>query len=78
MPTILTFTPLQPPSRTPVKGRGRRFPHRCEDPDGRKHQQLIPLGSVGGIVYLDGLCLHCGAHFVWTDDDTPPPGSGRA
>jgi len=70
VPTIVTFTPLQPPTRVPVKGRGRLFPHRCEDGAGRKHQQRLPLGSVRGIVYLDALCLHCGAHFVWTDDET--------
>jgi hypothetical protein len=71
VPIIVTFTPLQPPTRAPVKGRGRLFAHRCEDTSGRKHQQRLPLGSVRGIVYLDALCLHCGAHFVWTEDDTP-------
>jgi len=66
---IVTFTPLQPPTRIPVSGRGRLFAHRCEDSSGHRHQQRLPLGSVRGIVYLDALCLHCGAHFVWTDDD---------
>jgi len=67
--TIITFTPLQAPTRSPVKGDGRRFVHRCEDVGGQSHQQRLPLGSVGGILYLDALCLHCGAHFVWVEDD---------
>jgi hypothetical protein len=67
--TIITFTPLQAPTRTPVKGRGRLLSHRCEDVSGRRHQQRLPLGSVRGILYLDALCLHCGAHFVWVDDE---------
>ena len=71
MATIVTFTPLQAPSRTPVKGHGRLFPHRCEDVSGHRHQQRLPLGSVHGILYLDALCLHCGAHFVWVEEDTP-------
>lgn len=69
MPTIITFTPLRAPTRTPVKGQGRLFAHRCEDITGHPHQQRLPLGSVRGILYLDALCLHCGAHFVWVDDD---------
>jgi hypothetical protein len=24
-------------------------------------------------MYLDALCLHCGAHFVWADDDVTTP-----
>ncbi|HEX7407131.1 MAG TPA: hypothetical protein VF515_05705 [Candidatus Binatia bacterium] len=70
MPVIVTYTPLQPPTRTPAKGKGRLLPHRCEDVLGHKHQQRLPLGSVRGILYLDALCLHCGAHFVWVEDDT--------
>ena len=70
MPTIITFTPLQAPTRTPVKGNGRVLAHRCEDVGGQHHQQRLPLGSVRGVLYLDALCLHCGAHFVWVEDDT--------
>lgn len=69
MPTIITFTPLQTPSRTPVKGRGRLLFHRCEDVAGHKHRQRLPVGSVRGIMYLDALCLYCGAHLVWVEDE---------
>lgn len=71
MPTIITFTPLQAPGRTLVKGRGRLLAHRCEDVVGQRHQQRLPLGSVRGVLYLDALCLHCGTHFVWVEDETP-------
>jgi hypothetical protein len=71
MPTIVTFTPLQPPQRTSVSGTGRLTPHECRDAAGQKHRQRLPLGSVRGIFYLDGLCLHCGAHFIWVEDETP-------
>ena len=71
MPTIITFTPLQAPTRTPVKGNGRVLAHRCEDVGGQHHQQRLPLGSVRGVLYLDALCLHCGAHFVWVEDEPP-------
>jgi hypothetical protein len=67
VPTIVTFTPLQPPQRTSVSGTGRLMPHECRDAAGQKHRQRIPLGSVRGIFYLDGLCLHCGAHFIWVE-----------
>jgi hypothetical protein len=70
--TIVTFTPLQPPTRTRVKGEGRLLPHRCEDVLKHRHQQRLPLGSVHGIMYLDALCLHCGAHFVWVGDEPAP------
>jgi hypothetical protein len=70
MPTIITYTPLQAPTRSPVKGRGRLFAHRCEDVGGHRHQQRLPLGSVRGVLYLDALCLHCGTHFVWDDEAT--------
>ena len=73
MPTIVTFTPLQAPARTTVRGRGRLFLHRCEDGTGHRHQQRLPLGSVRGIMYLDALCLHCGAHFVWVDEESSEP-----
>lgn len=69
MPTIITFTPLAAPTRTRVSGRGRLLAHRCEDGRGHKHQQRLPLGSVRGIMRLDALCLHCGAHFVWVEED---------
>jgi len=68
--TIVTFTPLQPPTRISVKGHGRLLPHRCEDVNGQRHLQRLPLGSVRGIMYLDALCLHCGTHFVWVEDET--------
>ncbi len=79
MPTIITFTPLQPPSRLHIKGRGRLLTHCCEDATGHKHRQRLPVGSVRGIMYLDALCLHCGAHLVWVDEDVPdigPPMGG--
>jgi hypothetical protein len=69
VPTIVTFTPLEPPTRTPVRGSGRLLVHRCEDSAGHRHQQRLPLGSVRGITYLDGICLHCGAHFVWVEQE---------
>jgi hypothetical protein len=69
VPIIVTFTPLQSPTRTPVRGRGRLLAHRCEDVSGHKHRQRLPLGSVRGIMCLDALCLHCGAHFVWVEDE---------
>lgn len=85
MPTIVTFTPLQPPARLAVRTAGRLLTHRCEDVSGHRHSQRLPLGSISGITYLDALCLHCGAHFVWIDDEdddagppTPPaPDRGR-
>jgi hypothetical protein len=69
--TIITFTPLQPPRRTLVRTNGRLLLHVCEDVNGRKHRQRLPLGSVRGVAYLDALCLHCGAHMVWVDEDRP-------
>jgi hypothetical protein len=72
LPRIVTFTPLQPPTRTTVEGRGRLLSHRCEDVAGHPHHQRLPLGSVRGVIYLDALCLHCGAHFVWVDDESSP------
>ena len=69
MPTIVTFTPLKPPQRTPVTGRGRALVHECRDDHGNAHRQRLALGSVRGIFYLDAMCLHCGAHCVWVDDD---------
>ena len=71
MPIIITLTPLQPPMRTPVTGRGRLHPHHCKDITGHAHRQRLPLGSVHGILYLDAFCLHCGAHLVWVDEETP-------
>lgn len=71
MATIITFTPLQSPRRTPVRARGRLLLHICDDVNGRRHRQRLPLGSVRGVSYLDALCLNCGAHMVWVDDDQP-------
>lgn len=79
MPTIVTFTPLKPPQRTAVSGRGRAMVHECRDAQGNAHRQRLGLGSVRGIFYLDAMCLHCGAHFVWVDDDpTSSTASGGA
>lgn len=71
VPIVLTFTPLRPPKRTVVRGGGRVIVHECHDANGHSHRQRFSLGSVGGIFYLDALCLHCGAHFVWVEDDEP-------
>lgn len=73
MPTILTYTPLQAPKRQRVTGKGRMMHHTCEDANRDRHSQRLPLGSVRGIMYVDALCLHCGAHFIWVTDDTPLP-----
>jgi len=69
MPTIVTFTPLKPPQRTTVSDRGRLLMHECHDGHGTVHRQRLALGSVRGVFYLDAMCLHCGAHLVWVDDD---------
>lgn len=71
MPTIVTFTPLKTPQRTVVSGKGRALIHDCRDANGKAYRQRLALGSVRGIFYLDALCLHCGAHFVWVEDDEP-------
>jgi len=71
VPTIVTFTPLAPPQRLTVSGKGRSLAHDCRDASGDKHRQRLPLGTVRGIHYLDALCLHCGAHIVWVEDDDP-------
>ena len=71
MATIITFTPLQSPRRTHVTSGGRLLLHVCDDVNGRRHRQRLPLGSVRGVSYLDALCLNCGAHMVWVDDDRP-------
>jgi hypothetical protein len=78
MPTIVTFTPLQPPRRMLVSGRGRSLQHECSDANGQKHRQRLALGSVRGIFYLDALCLHCGAHFVWVEEDSAPADARHA
>ncbi len=75
VPTIVTFTPLKPPQRTPVSDRGRSLMHECQDGHGASHRQRLALGSVRGIFYLDAMCLHCGAHFVWVDDEPPAAGA---
>jgi hypothetical protein len=71
MPTIVTFTPLEPPRRTRVTGPGKMLNHACEDAAGQKHRQRLPLGSVRGIMYVDAVCLNCGAHFIWVEDGEP-------
>jgi hypothetical protein len=73
MPTIVTYTPLQPPTHLTVRGPGKLCPHRCVDVTGQKHSQRLPLGSVRGVMYLDALCLHCGTHFVWVEDEEIKP-----
>ena len=69
MPTIVTFTPLKPPQRTAVTGSGRSMQHECRDVNGALHRQRLALGSVRGVFYLDAMCLHCGAHFMWVEDE---------
>ncbi len=76
MPTIITYTPLGSPRRDRVKGPGRVVTHRCQGVDGVPHRQRFPLGSVRGVLYLDALCLHCGAHLVWVDDADFGPVAG--
>ena len=74
MPTIVTFTPLKPPERTTgAAAAAARSLHECRDGHGSTHRQRLALGSVRGIFYLDAICLHCGAHFVWVDDESQPP-----
>jgi len=73
VPTIITFTPLKPPQRTTVTGRGRSLIHECQDQQGNPHRQRLALGSVRGVFYLDAMCLHCGAHCVWVDEEAPTP-----
>ncbi len=46
--------------------------HVCEDTAGVRHRQRLPLGSVRGVMYVDALCLHCGAHLIWVEDEQPP------
>jgi Rieske Fe-S protein len=75
MPTIVKFSPVDPPEKTPVKANGRSLPHECTDASGKTHRQRLALGSVRGIFYLDAICLHCGAHFIWDDDDHDEPGA---
>jgi hypothetical protein len=70
--TIVKFTPLEPPERTRVRQHGRSFLHECTDASGKSHRQRLPLGSVRGIFYLDAICLHCGAHYLWVEDDGAP------
>jgi len=68
VPVIVTYSPVEAPQRLPITGTGRRIDHECKDSNGTRHRQRLALGSVGGIFYLDALCLHCGSHFVWVDD----------
>ena len=69
MPTIVTFSPTLSPQRMLVTGKGRTLLHSCSDGDGNPHRHRLALGSVRGVFYLDALCLHCGAHFVWVEED---------
>jgi hypothetical protein len=75
VPTIITFTLAA--ARTAVTGQGRSLIHECQDGHGNSHRQRLALGSVRGIFYLDAICLHCGAHFVWVDQETPAAGERR-
>lgn len=68
MPTIVKSAPGDSSEKLPVKGTGRSLLHECADANGKSHRQRLPLGSVRGIFYLDAICLHCGAHFIWDDD----------
>ncbi|GIW40478.1 MAG: hypothetical protein KatS3mg076_1055 [Candidatus Binatia bacterium] len=68
MPKIVTYTPLAPPQETPISGEGKMVHHSCVDSTGKRHHQRLPLGSVRGILYLDAVCLHCGAHLIWIED----------
>lgn len=69
MATIVTYAPLADPTYARVSGKGRLLTHRCDDVSGSQHQQRLPLGSIRGITYLDALCLYCGKHFVWVEDE---------
>lgn len=71
MPTIITVPPAQPAQRTPVTGVGRLVAHECRDSAGTTHRQRLALGSVRGVFYLDAICLHCGAHLIWVEEDSP-------
>ena len=78
MARIFTYTPLQPPKTTTVRGNGKVCTHRCLDVTGQKHVQRFPLGSVRGVIHLDALCLHCGTHFVWVEDAAEWAEHGRS
>ena len=45
--------------------------HECRDSTGDEHRQRLALGSVRGVFYLDAICLHCGAHLIWVEEDAP-------
>ncbi len=45
--------------------------HECRDGRGQAHRQRLAIGSVRGVFYLDAMCLHCGAHFVWVEEEAP-------
>ena len=77
MATIITYSPLQPPTLSAVTATGESVAHECQDSTGKRHRQHFPLGSMKGVFYLDALCGHCGAHLVWTEDEeAPSEGSG--
>jgi len=69
VPTIVIFSPLAPPTRTKASGDGKSVRHACRDNAGKEHEQSLPLGSVNGVFYLDALCLHCGSHLAWLEDE---------
>lgn len=69
MAKIITYTPLQSPVWTTVTGNGCILRHACDDETGTTHRQRLALGSVRGVIHLDALCLHCGAHFLWVEED---------
>jgi len=68
MPTIVNADPRQSADRIDVRGRGHSIPHQCRDKKGVVHRQRLPLGSVRGVFYLDAICPHCGAHYLWVAD----------
>lgn len=76
MATIITFSPLQPPTRSPATGKGKSVVHECEDSTGHRNRQLFMLGSIKGVFYLDAFCFHCGAHLVWVENEEETPAGG--
>ena len=68
MPTIVTTDSRHAPKRTHVRGKGHSVTHQCRDAQGVSHRQRLPLGSVRGVFYLDAICQHCAAHFLWVED----------
>jgi hypothetical protein len=69
MPRIVVYSPAQPPREELAETPGRTVLHKCRDATGQRHRQRLPLGSVRGVFYLDALCLYCGEHLVWVEDE---------